>query len=162
MPRQVFYSFHYANDAARAAQIRNIGAIFGNQPASDNDWETVKKGGDAAIQRWIDGQMNGTSCTIVLIGAQTAGRKWIDYEIRKAWNDKKGLFGIHIHNLRPFNVPASPKGANPFGQIAMTDGARMSAYVDVYDPAGLTSADVYNTISYNLETWIEKAVRARR
>ena len=31
--------------------VRNIGTIEGNRPATDNDWETVKNGGDAAIKR---------------------------------------------------------------------------------------------------------------
>ena len=44
MARRVFYSFHYKPDNWRAAQVRNIGAIEGNNPASDNDWEAVKKG----------------------------------------------------------------------------------------------------------------------
>lgn len=51
MKRRVFYSFHYDPDNWRAAQVRNIGSIEGNSPASDNDWETVTRGGDAAIKR---------------------------------------------------------------------------------------------------------------
>ena len=54
MKRQVFYSFHYTNDAMRAMQIRNIGAIEGNQPATPNNWEQIKRCGDASIERWID------------------------------------------------------------------------------------------------------------
>jgi hypothetical protein len=27
----------------------------------------------------------------VLIGENTAERKWVKYEIKKAWNDKKGV-----------------------------------------------------------------------
>lgn len=30
--RQVFYSFHYENDAWRAGQVRNIGVLEGNFP----------------------------------------------------------------------------------------------------------------------------------
>jgi len=77
MARKVFYSFHFQPDHSRAALVRNMGVLEGNPAASDNDWEAVKKGGDAAIQRWIDGQLFGKSCAVVLIGAQTAGRKWI-------------------------------------------------------------------------------------
>ena len=51
MTRRVFYSFYYKPDNWRAAKVRNIGSIEGNRPATDNDWETVKKGGDAAIKR---------------------------------------------------------------------------------------------------------------
>lgn len=59
MKRNVFYSFHYEADNWRAAQIRKAGILEGNQPASDNDWESIKRGGDTAIKRWITGQMKG-------------------------------------------------------------------------------------------------------
>jgi hypothetical protein len=49
MARRAFFSFHFDADNWRASQVRNIRAIEGNPPTSDNDWETVKKGGDAAI-----------------------------------------------------------------------------------------------------------------
>src|SRR6266481_7975700 len=103
MARRAFYSFHYKPDCWRAAQVRNMGAIEGNAPVSDNDWEAITRGGDAAIERWIATQLDGKSCAVVLIGSATAGRKWIDYEIRKAWNDGKGLVGVHIHNVKDSN-----------------------------------------------------------
>ena len=84
MARGAFYSFHYVPDNWRVSQVRNMGVIDGNKPASDNDWETIKKGGDATMQKWIDGQLSGKSAAIVLIGSKTAGRKWIKYEIKKA------------------------------------------------------------------------------
>ncbi len=59
--RNCFYSFHYLPDNWRAATVRNIGAIEGNKPTSDNNWETVKKGGDAAIKKWISDEMSGTT-----------------------------------------------------------------------------------------------------
>ena len=94
MARRVFYSFHYAPDNWRASQVRNIGTVEGNQPAKDNDWETVTKGGDKAIEDWISDQMDGRSCVVVLIGSGTANRKWINHEIVKAWNDGKGILGV--------------------------------------------------------------------
>ncbi len=51
MARRCFYTFHYKPDNARAAQARNMGVIAGNAPVSDNAWETVTKGGDAAIRK---------------------------------------------------------------------------------------------------------------
>ena len=66
MARRVFYSFHYDRDNWRVATVRKIGAVEGNSPAKDNDWETVKKGGDAAIKRWIGNQMDRRTCTVVL------------------------------------------------------------------------------------------------
>ena len=77
--RQVFYSFHYSRDNWVASQIRNIGVVEGNKPVSDNDWEEVANKGDESIKRWIDSQMNMRSCLIVLVGAETASRKWVKY-----------------------------------------------------------------------------------
>ena len=73
--RQVFYSFHYKPDNWRVSQVRNIGTIEGNKPAPDNDWETIVNTGEAEIKKWIAGQMKGRSCTIILVGNQTANRK---------------------------------------------------------------------------------------
>ena len=99
MARNAFFSFHFDQDHWRASQVRNMGVLEGNSELSDNDWETVKRGGDASIQRWIDGQLVGRSCVIVLVGAQTAMRQWVMYEIRKGWELGKGIVGIRIHGL---------------------------------------------------------------
>lgn len=162
MVRKVFYSFHFDNDVWRTSQVRQIGVIEGNQPAADNKWEEVKKGGDKAIQTWIDGQLNGRSCTVVLIGSETAKRKWIDYEIEKSWNDGKGVLGIHIHNLKDVNQRQSSKGANPFSHFTMKrDGNALSSIVKTYDPPHYDSKDVYKHIADNISSWIEDAIRIR-
>jgi hypothetical protein len=140
--------------------VRNIGAIEGNRPASDNDWEEVKSGGDQAIKRWISEQMTGRSCTVVLIGKATAGRKWITYEIRKAWDDGKGVFGIYVHNLEDKDGNQTTKGANPFNNITVGNRV-LSRIVKAYDPQASTSASVYGYISNNLENWVEEAIRVR-
>ncbi|MEJ5316219.1 MAG: TIR domain-containing protein [Tenuifilum sp.] len=162
MTRRVFYSFHYKPDNWRASQVRNIGKVEGNKPASDNDWETVTKGGDKAIQKWIDDQLNGRSCTIVLIGENTAGRKWIKYEIEKSWNDGKGLLGIYIHNLKNSAGEQSNKGKNPFDDFTMQrDNKKLSSIVKTYDPPYTTSKNVYDYISEHIEDWIETAIQIR-
>lgn len=160
MARRAFYSFHYKPDNWRASQVRNMGVVEGDKPASDNEWETITRGGDAAIQKWIDSQLDGKSVAIVLAGANTAGRKWIDYEIKKAWDDKKGLLGIHIHNLKDNDGNQASKGSNPFS--GFTVGKRnLSDIVKTYDPPYLTSTDVYGYIKDNLADWIETAIDIR-
>jgi hypothetical protein len=162
MARRVFYSFHYKEDNSRASLVRNIGVVEGNAPAKDNDWETITKGGDEAIKRWINAQIDGRSCSIVLIGANTAGRKWINYEIGKSWNEGKGLLGIYIHNLKDLSGSQARKGTNPFATFTMDrDKAALSTIVKAYDPPFSDSKAVYNHISQNLATWIEDAVRIR-
>lgn len=169
MKRRVFFSFHYERDNWRAAQIRNIGALESDGPVSDNNWETVTKGGNAAIQQWIDSQMANCSCIVVLIGAQTAGRKLIDYEIRKAWNDGKGLFGIYIHGLQNRFCETDTAGANPFDQIMVGQTVLtqrpMSNLVSVHSPGTIfaDSQAVYKDIANNIANWAEDAIaRAQR
>ena len=60
----------------RVSQVRNIGALEANRPATDNDWESLISGKDDAIKRWITEQMKGRSCTVVLVGENTANRKY--------------------------------------------------------------------------------------
>jgi len=162
MARRVFFSFHYKPDNWRASQVRNMGVVEGNPPASDNDWESITRGGDAAIERWIAAQLSGRSCTIVLIGTNTAGRKWINYEIAKSWNDRKGVLGIFIHNLKDKEENQSRKGSNPFDQVTINSGAtKLSSVVKAYDPPYSTSTSVYNHINDNLAAWIEEALQIR-
>ena len=159
--RRTFFSFHYKPDNWRASQVRNMGVVEGNPAVSDNDWEAVTRGGDAAIKRWIDDQMYGKSCVIVLIGSQTSGRKWINYEIGKAWDDGKGLLGIHIHNLKDADGDQSQEGANPFYRLSV-DGKRLSNIVKAYDPPYKRSTNVYAHIEENVADWVEEAISIRQ
>ena len=162
MARRVFFSFHYEADNWRTSQVRNIGMVDGNRPVTDNKWEEIKRGGAKAIQDWIDGQLTGKSCTIVLIGAKTAGRKWIEYEIEKSWNDGKGVLGIYIHNLLDSDGEKSTKGRNPFTDFTIKrDSKKLSSIVKAYDPPYSKSTSVYNHISTNIADWVEEAISIR-
>lgn len=163
MARKCFYSFHYQPDNWRVSKIRNIGKVEGNKPASDNDWETVTGGGDKKIKEWIQSQMKGRSCTVVLAGAKTANRKWINYEISESWNKGMGVLVIHIHNIEDVNGKQCSKGANPLYYITFKDTQnRLSTVAKAYDPPRTTSKGVYNYISDNIEDWIEEAIQIRK
>ena len=163
MARRAFYSFHYKPDNWRAAEVRNIGAIDGNKPATDNDWETITKGGDAAIKRWISGQMKGRSCTVVLVGFKTAGRKWIKHEIIKSWGDDMGVVGIHIYGLKNSRGMISTKWKNPFAMITHEkSGKKLSSIVKCYDPRGGNSRERYQWIEKYLAGAFEEAIEIRK
>ncbi len=139
-----------------------MGVVEANKPATDNEWERITRGGDAAIQRWIDSQQYGTSCNVVLIGENTAGRKWINYEIRSAWNDKKGVVGVYIHGLKDLDGYQSSKGRNPFEHFTLEGtGKKLSSVVKAYNPPYTNSKDVYGYINDNLADWIEEAIEIR-
>lgn len=162
MARKAFFSFHYKPDGWRASQVRNAGLVEGNQPVSDNEWEKITGQGDPAIQRWIDGQLSGRHVAVVLIGSGTAGRKWINYEIVKAWNDKRGVLGVYVHNLKDSNEKQSTKGRNPFDEITLGGSKKLSSIVKAYEPPSSVSTAVYEHIKSNLPQWIEEAITIRQ
>jgi hypothetical protein len=162
MARKVFYSFHYKPDCWRAATVRSIGVIEGNKPAADNDWEAVTSGGDPAVERWITGQMSGKSSAVVLVGANTANRKWINYEIVKAWDAGLGLVGIRIHGLKNSDEQISTIGGNPFDYIGYSNtGKKLSSIVKCYNPAGDNSQERYDWIKKHLANAVEEAITIR-
>ena len=93
----VFYSFHFDNDVMRVQLIRNMGVITGDEPVEPNVWETLKKS-DNSVEAWIEKNMKDKDVVVVLIGAATAGRRWVKYEMKRAWELRKPIFGIYIHN----------------------------------------------------------------
>lgn len=160
--RQVFYSFHYDPDCWRASTVRNIGAIEGNKPAPDNDWETIAGGGDDAIKRWINEQMKYRTCTVVLVGNKTANRKWINHEIIKSWDEGMGVVGIHVHGLKNSEGYISEKGDNPFDYIGYGNtGKKLSSIVECYNPAGTNSKERYDWIAKYIADAVAEAVKIR-
>jgi hypothetical protein len=155
----VFYSFHFDNDVMRVQQIRQMGMIDGDEPVSPNDWETVKRRGPAAVERWIDDNMKYKRCVVVLIGTETHTRPWIQHEIRKAWTENRGLLGIHIHNLNCPRQGTCSKGTNPFDQFTFRDGNNNIVRPPVYDPPAFGT---YKHIKDHLAAWVDDAVARRR
>ena len=103
MARSVFFSFKYKPDVARAMIVRNSWVTQGREAAGFIDaanFEKLKRQGDAAIKRWIDGQLHGTSVTAVLVGAHTCSSRWVRYEIEQSRLRGNGLLGIDISGIK--------------------------------------------------------------
>ena len=162
MARKAFYSFHFDKDTWRAGQVRSMGVIEGNVIATGNEWEEVRQKNNTKIQAWIDSQMSGKSVAVILAGSNTAGRKWINYEIDKAWSSGKGVVAVHVHGLlNNASPPAqSAKGGNPLYHV-MSGSQRLSSIAKCYDTPYSTSKYVYGHIKENLGDWIEEAIAIR-
>lgn len=158
--RQVFFSFEFDKDNWRAGQVRNMGKVSDSSTFSDNDWEEVKLKKDDQIREWIDSQLAMRSCLVVLIGETTSTRKWVKYEIEKAYKLNKGIVGVYIHNLEDRKCKQSAKGDNPFDDIKTFDNKRLSNFVKCFDSSYTTSKNVYSDIEEHLEQLIEDAISA--
>jgi hypothetical protein len=114
--RHVFFSFHYQRDIFRVNQIRGIPNIIGEAAAGFRDaslWEEAKRKGDSTIKAMIDNALRGTTVTVVCIGYQTAGRRYIDYEINESIRRGNGVIGVHINHLIGHTKTSDPPGAIP-------------------------------------------------
>lgn len=176
MKRQVFFSFHYAEDVWRVGQVRNMGLVEGQNLFSDNGWEKVRLKSESAIKAWIDSEMKMRSCVVVLIGNKTASRKWVQYEIEQAWKLGKGIVGIYIHNLADSTGEQAEKGHNPFDDFCIdktfnyivhnskpadANEIQLSSICTAYNPDWYTSKYVYDDIKSNIEGLIEDAIKIR-
>ena len=142
MARKVFFSFKY-KDVSRAMVVRNSWVAQGKEAAGfidAADFEKVKQQGDSAIQSWIDGQLEGTSVTVVLVGEKTCSSRWVKYEIEQSKKRGNGLLGIDISKIKDLQGNTSEYcGEIPQGY---------SFYLWKKD-------DGYN----NIGDWIEKAAK---
>ncbi|WP_404351754.1 TIR domain-containing protein [Phycicoccus jejuensis] len=137
-----------------------MGAIAGQEILPAQNWEAVKKQGDAAVHQWIDKEMARKAAVVVLIGSETASRKFVKYEIRKAWDTRKPLLGIRIHGLLDSNQRPSTAGTNPFSLFGFSDSTKTFAdFVPVFTPSGQDSKQVYASIEANLDSWIAKGYK---
>ncbi|MFG2904943.1 TIR domain-containing protein [Kitasatospora sp. NPDC048286] len=142
MARRTFFSFHYERDVWRSSIVRNSARLKPSIEAEFIDaslWEDAKLVGDAALRRLMDDGLMRTSVTAVLIGAETASRRWVRYEIDKSIERGNGLFGIYIHNIKDRFGSTDRLGLNPL-------------------PASCKTYDwVYNDGYNNLGSWVESA-----
>ncbi len=121
MARRVFFSFEYEHDVSRAMVVRNSWVTQGKEAAGFIDaaaFEEIKKGGDAAIKRWIRGQLQRTTVTVVLVGSHTCDSEYVEYEIEQSEKRGNGLIGIDISKIKNLDGDTSercgmiPKGYN--------------------------------------------------
>jgi hypothetical protein len=93
--RKVFVSYHHGGDQTYYEQFSHF---FHNECEAirDNSLERLIQSDDTEyVMRQIREQyITGTSCTIVLIGAQSHERNYLDWEIKATLDKCHGLIGI--------------------------------------------------------------------
>jgi hypothetical protein len=158
MARRVFFSFHYDNDINRAMVVRNSWVVPGKEAAGFIDkaaFESVKRQGEKAVQNWIDKQLDGTSVTVVLIGAETLSRPFVQYEICQSLKRGNGVIGVHINNIRDMS-----RGTAPQGNIHTSIGNYSDGSPAYFDAIADSIYDYTNGYGYNnLGQWIENSAK---
>lgn len=145
MARRVFFSFHYERDIWRANVVRNSWVGRDRTASGFFDaslWENAKTSGDLTIRRLIDRALENTSVTAVLIGAQTASREYVLYEIEQSIARGNGLLGVRIEKIEDSQGRTAKAGQNPL-------------------PGGYKLYRWYADKGYlNFSRWVEEAARS--
>jgi hypothetical protein len=105
-----------------------------------------------------EGRASGTGDgrkTVVLIGAETASRQYVGYEIKQSHNRGNGMLGIFIHNMKDVSSKADTKGTNPLGDWHVERGGKKVLLSDIYPIYEWVSDEGYK----NLGDWIEAAAK---
>ena len=159
MARKTFFSFHYERDVVRANQVRNSWVTKDDiQEAGFIDsaaFEKVAKQGEAAIKKWIDDQLIGTSVTVVLIGAETSNRDYVKYELEHSWKRGNGILGVFVHKKKDLQGNTDKKGDTAFGPIFTSPNDDKQYFHERFDTYDWVDDDGYN----NLGKWIEAAAK---
>lgn len=114
--RRVYFAFQYKKDVFRVNQVRRSGLLFNAQSVGFADrsvWEEAKKKGDGALEELILDGLDGTSATVVMLGEETAERRWVKFEISRSRDRNNALLGVRIHHLLDHLGKPSLRGPIP-------------------------------------------------
>jgi antiphage defense system Thoeris ThsB-like protein len=94
---KVFISYHHGGDPAYYDAFSRTfhdtyDVIYDNSLERQVDSDNV----DYVMRRIRENYIVGSSCTIVLVGKETWGRKYVDWEIEATLDAKHGLIGVYL------------------------------------------------------------------
>lgn len=133
MARNVFFSFAYEDVKNFKVNVVRQSWLLKNKEDSFVDgsiWESAKTQGPAALKKLIEEGLNKTSVTAILIGENTANRRWVNYEIIKSFDRGNGILGIHINRIRG-RTGLTARGTNPLERLGFQisqDGQKMNFF----------------------------------
>lgn len=98
--RKVFISYHHRGDQ----QYYNVFVKFFSETLDifhDQSLDRLIESENSDYVRWRirENHISGSSCTIVLCGAYTHQRKYVDWEIKATLDKQHGLIGIWLPTL---------------------------------------------------------------
>lgn len=110
--RKVFVSYHHGGDQAYYDAFSNFFHVQYEAVRDSSLRQSIQSDNTDYVMRQIREQyISGTSCTIVLIGAQSHERKYLDWEVKATLDKNHGLVGIVL--------PTHAK--NPNGEIIVPE-----------------------------------------
>jgi hypothetical protein len=163
MPRRVFFSFNYERDFWRASIVRDSWIDQEKQAIGFWEkalWQEAHRRGDEIVKKMILRELENTSVTVVLIGADTGNNPWVNLAIIESYKRNHGLMGVYIDKITDSRGNTEKHGDNPFDFI----------YINNPDGTVIHFSKLYLTYDYmdqngflDFGKWVEfNAQRASR
>ncbi len=133
MARYVFFSFSYDDVKNFKVNIVRNNWVAKNNAETFVDgsiWEKSKSKGEKVLRGLIADGLKGTSVTAVLVGENTANRRWVNYEIVKSFEKGNGIIAVHINRIKG-RTGLTARGQNPLDRLGFSissDGSKIYFY----------------------------------
>jgi hypothetical protein len=156
MAKRVYFAFHYQDVIDfRANVVRNHWLTKPDRESAGffdaSVWESAKRTSELAVKRLINGAIQNTTVTCVLIGSETFKRRWVRYEIMKSIGKGNKIFGVHINGILGKDEKIKSLGPSPFDYLSYEfseNGNKLLLYEEIRGKW----ADYGDLSSYSLAT----------
>ncbi|QDE39821.1 hypothetical protein FIV34_11680 [Luteibacter pinisoli] len=151
----VFFSYHYAFDAERAAVVRGLNLVHANTPEPLDRWSDISSD-IGRTREWIAESLARHDVLVVLVGERTSNRPLVHLEIEQAAALEMPIVGVRIHRLAPSSTRGHGRGLNPFDRLKLHDRAGQ-----VFRPrlVETSTVDPVGDLRANLGRWVQRAWR---
>jgi hypothetical protein len=95
--RRVFVSYHHDKDQHYYNEFSEaFGDVYDVITDSSLERKVDSENVDYVMRRIRENHIAGSSCTIILVGAETHARKYVDWEIKATLDKEHGLIGVRL------------------------------------------------------------------
>jgi len=125
MAKRVFFSFHYQDVIDfRANVVRNHWMTKPDREQAGyfdaSVWESARLQGEIGLKRLINGALENTSNTCIVVGTLTYSRPWVRYEMLKSFRRGNHLLAVHANSVKGKDQMTKPLGPNPLEFVGVT------------------------------------------
>jgi len=114
---RVFFSFHFHQDRNRTRTVMEHWLAGDGTSATPfltrRQLMEMIESGIPSIYAWVEAEIARCDASVVLIGANSSGRHFMEYEIAQSVRQHKPVIGVHIHGIPDASDQASHMGENP-------------------------------------------------
>lgn len=130
-------SYHHGGDRAYYDQFSLLmSQIY--EVIEDNSVDRLLQSDDVeyVLRAIRENYITGSSCTLVLCGAETPYRKFVDWEIKATLDKRHGLIGVNLPT-NPVNALGQCRVPERLNDNIVSGYALWTTWSDVADPARL-------------------------